>query len=98
MNLESYNETMERYRASEQLIAWAKSGETSVTDSIKESFEAFYKAGGVYNRKDEQGILEWRRILSGRIVIDSIHALTKPELIKAEKAAQQIADDFKKSK
>ena len=89
---------MERYRASEQLIAWAKSGETSVTDSLKESFEAFYKAGGVYNRKDEQGILEWRRILSGRIVIDSIHALTKPELIKAEKAAQQIADDFKKSK
>ena len=89
---------MERYRATEQLIAWAKSDETLVTDSLKEAFEAFYKAGGVYNRKDEQGILEWRRILSGRIVIDSIHALTKPELIKAEKAAQQIADDYKSHK
>lgn len=89
---------MERYRATEQLIVWAKSDETSVTDNLKEAFEAFYKAGGVYNRMDEQGILEWRRILSGRIVIDSIHALTKIQLIKAEKAAQQIADDFKPSK
>ena len=88
---------MERYRATEQLIAWAKSDETSVTDSLKEAFEAFYKAGGVYNRMDEQGILEWRRILSGRIVIDSIHALTKMQLIKAEKAAQQIADDYKQN-
>ena len=87
---------MERSRATEQLIAWAKSGETVVSDNLKEAFEAFYKAGGVYNRKDEQGILEWRRILSGRIVIDSIHALTKLQLIKAEKAAQQIADDYKK--
>ena len=51
-----------------------------------------------YNRMDEQGILEWRRILSGRIVIDSIHALTRIQLIKAEKAAQQIADDFNKCK
>ena len=50
-----------------------------------------------YNRMDEQGILEWRRILSGRIVIDSIHALTKIQLIKAEKAAQQIADDYKQN-
>ena len=89
---------MERSRATEQLIAWAKSDETLVTDNLKEAFEAFYKAGGVYNRMDEQGILEWRRILSGRIVIDSIHALTKIQLIKAEKAAQQIADDFKPSK
>ena len=89
---------MERYRATEQLIAWAKSDETLVTDNLKEAFEAFYKAGGVYNRMNEQGILEWRRILSGRIVIDSIHALTKIQLIKAEKAAQQIADDFKPSK
>ena len=88
----------ERYRASEALIAWAKSGETVPTDSLKEAFEAFYKVGGVYNRKDEQGILEWRRILSGRIVIDSIHALTKPQLIQAEKAAQQIADDYKQDK
>lgn len=89
---------MERSRATEQLIAWAKSDETLVTDSLKEAFETFYKAGGVYNRMDEHGILEWRRILSGRIVIDSIHALTKIQLIKAEKAAQQIADDFKPSK
>ena len=89
---------MERSRATEQLIEWAKSDETSVTDGLKEAFEACYKAGGVYNRKDEQGVLEWRRMLSGRIVIDSIHALTKIQLIKAEKAAQQIADDFKKSK
>ena len=89
---------MERSRATEQLIAWAKSEETSPTDSLKEAFEAFYKVGGVYNRMDEQGILEWRRILSGRIVIDSIHALTKIQLIKAEKAAQQIADDFKPQK
>ena len=89
---------MERSRATEQLIAWAKSDETLVTDNLKEAFEAFYKAGGVYNRMDEQGILEWRRILSGRIVIDSIHALTKIQLIKAEKAAQQIADDYKPSK
>ena len=86
----------ERKIVSEQLIAWAKSGEAVVSDNLKEAFEAFYKAGGVYNRKDEQGILEWRRILSGRIVIDSIHALTKLQLIKAEKAAQQIADDYKK--
>ena len=89
---------MERSRATEELIKWAKSDETLVTENLKESFEAFYKAGGVYNRRDEQGILEWRRILSGRIVIDSIHALTKIQLIKAEKAAQQIADDFKPSK
>ena len=89
---------MERSRATEQLITWTKSDETLVTDNLKEAFEAFYKAGGVYNRKDEQGILEWRRILSGRIVIDSIHALTKIQLIKAEKAAQQIADDYKPSK
>ena len=88
----------ERYRASEELIAWAKSDETMPGDSLKEAFEAFYKVGGVYNRKDEQGIREWRRILSGRIVIDSIHALTKPQLIKAEKAAQQIADDYKHTK
>lgn len=88
----------ERHIVSEQLIVWAKSDETVVTDSLKDAFEAFYKAGGVYNRRDEQGILEWRRILSGRIVIDSIHALTKIQLIKAEKAAQQIADDFKPSK
>ena len=80
------------------MIAWAKSGETVPTDSLKEAFEAFYKVGGVYNRKDEQGILEWHRILSGRIVIDSIHALTKQQLIKAEKAAQQIADDYKQTK
>ena len=86
----------ERKIVSEQLIAWAKSGETVVSDNLIEAFEAFYKAGGVYNRKDEQGVLEWRRILSGRIVIDSIHALTKLQLIKAEKAAQQIADDYKK--
>lgn len=52
---------MERSRATEQLIAWAKSDETLVTDNLKEAFEAFYKAGGVYNRRDEQGILEWRR-------------------------------------
>lgn len=89
---------MEQRKATEELIKWAKSDETSVTDSLKEAFETFYKAGGVYNRMDEQGILEWRRILSGRIVIDSIHALTKIQLIKAEKAAQQIADDFKPSK
>ena len=89
---------MEQSKATEELIKWAKSDETLVTESLKETFEAFYKAGGVYNRKDEQGILEWRRILSGRIVIDSIHALTKPQLIKAEKAAQQIADDYKHSK
>ena len=89
---------MERYRATEQLIAWAKSDDTLVTDSLKEAFEIFYKAGGVYNRMDEHGILEWRRILSGHIVIDSIHALTKIQLIKAEKAAQQIADDYKPSK
>ena len=89
---------MERSRATEQLIAWAKSGETLATESLKEAFEAFYKAGGVYNRMDEQGILEWRRILSGRIVIDSIYALTKIQLIKAEKAAQQIADDYKPHK
>ena len=89
---------MERSRATEQLIAWAKSDETLVTDNLKEAFETFYKASGVYNRMDEQGILEWRRILSGRIVIDSIHALTKIQLIKAEKAAQQIADDYKPSK
>lgn len=88
----------ERYRASEALIAWAKSEETVVTETLKEAFETFYKVGGVYNRKDEQGILEWRRILSGRIVIDSIHALTKPELIKAEKVAQQIADEYKHTK
>ena len=88
----------ERQIVSEQLIAWAKSEETVVSDNLKEAFEAFYKVGGVYNRKDEQGILEWRRILSGRIVIDSIHALTKPQLIKAEKAAQQIADDYKQTK
>ena len=89
---------MEGYRATEELIKWAKSDETSVTEKLKESLEAFYKAGGVYNRMDEQGILEWRRILSGRIVIDSIHVLTKMQLIKAEKAAQLIADDFKPSK
>ena len=89
---------MEGYRATEELIKWAKSDETSVTESLKEAFEAFYKAGGVYNRRDEQGILEWRRILSGRIVIDSIHALDKLQLIKAEKVAQQIADDFKQTK
>ena len=89
---------MDRSRATEQLIAWAKSEETLVTDSLKEAFETFYKVGGVYNRMDEQGILEWRSILAGRIVIDSIHALTKIQLIKAEKAAQQIADDFKPSK
>ena len=88
----------ERYRASEALIAWSRSEETVVSENLKEAFEAFYKVGGVYNRKDEQGILEWRRILSGRIVIDSIHALTKPELVKAEKAAQQIADDYKQEK
>ena len=82
---------MEQKRATEELIKWAKSPETSVTDNLKEAFEVFYKAGGVYNRMDEKGILEWRRILSGRIVIDSIHALTKVQLIKAEKAAQQIA-------
>ena len=87
----------ERYRASEALIAWAKSDKTVVSENLKEAFEAFYKVGGVYNRKDEQGILEWRRILSGRIVIDSIHALTKPQLVKAEKAAQQIADDYKQN-
>ena len=87
----------ERKIVSEQLIAWAKSDETAPSDNFKEAFETFYKAGGVYNRMDEQGILEWRRILSGRIVIDSIHALTKPELIKAEKAAQQIADDYKQN-
>ena len=89
---------MEGYRATEELIKWAKSDETSVTESLKEAFEAFYKVGGVYNRRDEQGILEWRRILSGRIVIDSIHALDKLQLIKAEKVAQQIADDFKQTK
>lgn len=89
---------MEQRKASEELIKWAKSDETSVTDSLKESFEVFYKAGGVYNRKDEQGILEWRRMLSGRIVIDSTHVLTKIQLIKAEKAAQQIADDYKQDK
>ena len=88
---------MEQRKATEQLITWTKSGETLVTDSLKEAFEAFYKAGGVYNRMDEQGILEWRRILSGRVVIDSIHALTKIQLIKAEKAAQQIADDYKQN-
>ena len=89
---------MEQRKATEELIKWAKSDETSVTDSLKEAFEAFYKAGGVYNRMDEQGILEWSRILSGRIVIDSIHALNKIQLIKAEKAAQKIADDFNKCK
>ena len=89
---------MEQSKATEELIKWTKSNETSVTESLKESFEAFYKAGGVYNRMDEQGILEWRRILSGRIVIDSIHALNKIQLIKAEKAAQKIADDFNKCK
>ena len=89
---------MEQRKATEELIKWAKSDETSVTDSLKEAFEAFYQAGGVYNRMDEQGILEWRRILSGRIVIDSIHALNKIQLIKAEKAAQKIADDFNKCK
>lgn len=88
----------ERYRASEALIAWAKGSETVVSENLKEAFEAFYKVGGVYNRKDEQGILEWRRILSGRIVIDSIHVLTKPQFIQAEKAAQQIADDYKQEK
>lgn len=88
---------MEQSKATEELIKWTKSDETSVTESLKEAFEAFYKAGGVYNRRDEQGILEWRRMLSGRIVIDSIHALTKIQLIKAEKAAQQIADDFKQN-
>ena len=88
----------ERKIVSEQLIAWTKSEETVVSDSLKEAFETFYKVGGVYNRKDEQGILEWRRILSGRIVIDSIHALNKIQLIKAEKAAQKIADDFNKCK
>lgn len=88
----------ERYRASEALIAWAKSEETVVSENLKEAFEAFYRVGGVYNRKDEQGVLEWRRILSGRIVIDSIHAFTKQQLIKAEKAAQQIADDYKQEK
>lgn len=87
----------ERYRASEALVAWARGGETLVTDDLKDAFEAFYKVGGVYNRKNEQGILEWRRILSGRIVIDSIHALTKQQLIQAEKAAQQIADDYKQN-
>ena len=89
---------MEQSKATEELIKWTKSDETSVTEILKEAFEAFYKEGGVYNRMDEQGILEWRRILSGRIVIDSIHVLTKIQLIKAEKAAQQIADDFKPSK
>ena len=89
---------MEHSRATEQLIIWAKSDETLVTDNLKEAFEVFYKAGGVYNHRDEQGILEWRRMLSGRIVIESIHALTKIQLIKAEKAAQQIADDYKPSK
>ena len=89
---------MEQKRASEELVAWAKSRRTLVTDGLREAFETFYKVGGVYNRMDEQGILEWRRILSGRIIIDSIHALTKPELIKAEKAAQQIADDYKQTK
>ena len=89
---------MEQKRAAEELIKWAKSDGISVTDSLKEAFEIFYKVGGVYNRRDEQGILEWRRILSGRIVIDSIHALDKLQLIKAEKVAQQIADDFKQTK
>lgn len=89
---------MEQSKATEELIKWTKSDETLVTNSLKEAFETFYKVGGVYNRMDEQGILEWRRILSGRIVIDSIHVLTKIQLIKAEKAAQQIADDFKPSK
>ena len=89
---------MEQSKATEELIKWTKSDETSVTESLKEAFEAFYKAGGVYNRMDEQGNLEWRRILSGRIVINSIHVLTKIQLIKAEKAAQQIADEFKPSK
>ena len=87
----------ERQIAREQLIAWTKSDETVVTESLKEAFEAFYKVGGAYNRMDEQGILEWRRILSGRIVIDSIYALSKLQLIKAEKAAQEIADDYKQS-
>lgn len=89
---------MEQKRAAEELINWAKSDGILVTDSLKEAFEIFYKVGGVYNRRDEQGILEWRRILSGRIVIDSIHALDKLQLIKAEKVAQQIADDFKQTK
>ena len=86
---------MEQKRATEELISWAKSRRTLVTDGLREAFEAFYKAGGVYNRMDEQGILEWRRILSGRIVIDSIHALNKEQLIKAEQAAKEIAADFK---
>ena len=45
---------MEQRKATEELIKWAKSDETSPTDSLKEAFEAFYKAGGVYNRMDEQ--------------------------------------------
>lgn len=85
---------MERKRASEELVAWAKSRRTIVTDVLKDAFEAFYKAGGVYNRKDKEGILEWRKILSGRIIIDSIHALTKEELAKAEAASKEIAEDF----
>ena len=89
---------MEQKRAAEELINWAKSDGILVTDNLKEAFEIFYKVGGVYNRRDEQGILEWRRILSDRIIIDSIHALDKLQLIKAEKVAQQIADDFKQTK
>ena len=83
-----------RERASEELINWARSKRTLITDQLRNAFEAYYASVGVANRGSEKDVYEWRKIASGRIVIDSIHALDKLQLLKAESATKEIAADF----
>ena len=75
------------------LIAWAKSDKTTLTKEVKDSLENFLEACACNAIKNEESRREWRIIAMQRLIIECIHALTHEQLLKAETAAKEVAEE-----
>lgn len=62
-------------------------------DELRHSFNDYCKAIGADNDRHRGTTIGWREIVAGRVVIDTIHALSTNQLDRLESELKAIAND-----
>lgn len=62
-------------------------------DELRQSFNDYCKAVGADNDRHRGTTIGWREIVAGRVVIDTIHALSTTQLDRLESELKAIANE-----
>lgn len=83
--------TPKRDKFDAEVLEWVKSTQTTFSKDLEESVEIYFETNGANKGRTKEDIIERRKIVAKKIVIECLSDLDKSEADKLEKALIQLS-------